>query len=71
MSKLNWRDASKELPEGTDEDGLPVLCLTLSFYKNKPLFSKDWVNSTTKAWAYGDEKVKYWIYLSEIPLPEE
>ncbi|SCB89704.1 hypothetical protein GA0061081_102241 [Gilliamella bombicola] len=71
MAKLNWRDASKELPAGADEDGLPVMCLTLLFYKGRPIFGKDWISSATKKWAHGDDTVKYWVYLSEIPLPEE
>lgn len=72
-SKLNWRDAEKELPKNeVDDDGLPVMCLVVSFHNNKPYFKKDWINKFTKKWMYSvDGEAKYWIYLSEIPLPEE
>lgn len=71
-SKLNWRDASKELPIQIDDDGLPSVCLVVSFHNNKPSFYKDWVNKFTKKWTYSvDGEAKYWIYLSEIPLPKE
>lgn len=72
MNKLNWRDASKELPTSIDEDGLPSVCLVLSFVNNKPYFYKDWINGLTKKWTYSvDGEAEYWIYLSEIPLPKE
>lgn len=85
MTRLNWRDASKELPTQVDDDGLPSVCLVVSFVNNKPYFYKDWISGITKKWTntnhddvkhwiYLDEipdHVKYWIYLDEIPLPEE
>lgn len=73
MAKLNWRNAKEELPTNkVDDDGLPVTCLVVSFYNNKPYFYKNWINRFTKKWAYSmDGEARYWLYLSEIPLPEE
>lgn len=72
MTKLNWRDATKELPTSIDDDdGLPSVCLVVSFVNNKPYFYKDWVNKFTKKWMYSvNSENLYWIYLSEISLPE-
>lgn len=71
--KLNWHNAKKELPTNkVDDDGLPVMCLVVSFHEGKPYFYKDWINRHTKKWVNTNhDDVKYWIYLSEIPLPEE
>lgn len=73
MIKLNWRNAKKELPKhAVDDDGLPVMCLVVLFHNGKPYFYKDWISSITKKWVNTNhDDVKYWIYLSEIPLPKE
>ena len=72
ITKLNWRDVKRELPTLVDDDGFPYMCLVVSFHNNKPFFYKDWINKFTKKWMYSvDGKAKYWIYLNEIPLPEE
>ena len=45
---MNWRDAKQELPTRVDDDGLPSMCLVVSFHNNKSFFYKDWINGLTK-----------------------
>lgn len=73
MTKFNWHNAKKELPtHAVDDNGLPKRCLVVSYRDNKPYFYKDWIDSFTKRWAHSDDgEPDYWIYLSEIPLPED
>ena len=73
MTKLNWRDAKKELTTNkVDDDVLPLVFLVVVFHNGKTYFYKDRISSITKEWANTNhDDVKYWIYLDEIPLPEE
>lgn len=45
---MNWRDAKQELLTRVDDDGLPSMCLVVSFHNNKSFFYKDWINGLTK-----------------------
>ena len=72
-SKLNWRDASKELPECECDYMKPCLILLKTNDKNRYAYLSYY--DKYHGWDEKDiphgEIVTHWIYLNEIPLPEE
>jgi len=71
MTKLNWRDASKELPAKTSDTGYLVfveraeyLSHTSKYITHAYFHSYGWTTDT-------DETVINWLPISEIQLPEE
>lgn len=73
-NKLNWRDASKELPESTSNEN-KYLCLhqrtdgritfTIARFKENNFFIIDDIYGQTNI------DVHYWLSLNEIQLPGE
>ena len=73
-TELNWRDAKKELPTLLVEPFLTKCCLLIININSKKTMKVEqciWVCGEWR-WAYtSNENVTHWIYLDEIPLPEE
>lgn len=69
MNKLNWRDASKELPKDSRN---VVVAVKIGDVTTK---GYDYYNKQFKDWSchskdYGCEVI-LWLDLDDIPLPEE
>ena len=71
-SKLNWRDASKELPTSLVEQFLTKDCLLIININGKKTIRIDYCIFVCGIWrwAHNSEKnVMNWTYLDELPLP--
>lgn len=75
MTKLNWRDASKELPEAGIVS-TKLLCFVVIQFKDRHgelcrVAYYDWYDTDKNEWDINHGEVTHWIYAHELPLPEE
>lgn len=86
MTKLNWRDASKELPEKEQGifqnlcivriqfiDGIGEKCrATVYDWYNETAEFDESIGSYVGKWAeHANDEVTHWIYAKDIPTPED